>query len=223
MEVHYNLRHVTTFRYAQKDSFSRIRSLTVKPQQNPPARSGRKSAKEATQSLSDLLNIVQGRNPSGSVEPILQTLQTETSAGKHCNQIGMRSKATAVVKSVVRSLGRPMSIYRSIWQGSGFYETGGTATRRLLQAEGAIINEGDINGARYRVNAVILACHYHAKVQELGTAISRRETKILQEMVKESGKKRSHIYAVLRRGKWYAELVNELGLGAILTLGESIA
>ena len=197
--------------------------MTVKPQQNSRVRSGRKSAKDATQSLSDLLKIVQGRNPSASIGPILQTLQTETSAAEHCNQIGMRSKAAAVVRSVVRSLARPTRIYRSIWQGSEFYETEGTATSRLLQAEGAIADEGDINGARYRVNAVILACHYHAKVQQLGAATPHRETKILQEMMKESGKKRSHINAVLRRGKWYAELVNTLGLGAILTLGESIA
>lgn len=223
MEIHCSLRYVMTLNFAQKDSLSRIRSLTVKPQQNSPVRPERKSAKDSTKSLPYLLNIVQSRNPSGFVEPILQTLQTEASATKHCTHIGMRPRATAVVKSVMRSLVRPTSIYESIWQGSEFYATEGTTASRLLQAEGSIMNEGDINGARYRANAVILACHYYARVQDLGATVSNRETKILQEMVKESGKSRSHINAVLRRGRWYAELVNELGLGAILTLGESIA
>lgn len=134
----------------------------------------------------------------------------------------MKPRAVAVAKEIFRSLDQPREIYTNVWHGSGFYQNEGTTVRRLLEAHDTIINEGHINGARYRINALILACLYHARVQDMGP-IAKRETIVLDELMEESGKSRSHISTVLKRGRWYALWVSSLGLGAILTLGESFA
>lgn len=134
----------------------------------------------------------------------------------------MKPRAIGVAKTILRSCCQPVEIYVDIWKGSKFYETDGTPECRLLDADGSISSEGHVNGARYRVNALVFACVYHARVQSLGP-IAKRETIVLRDIEKESGKSRSHIGVVLKHGRWYMAWVSKLGLGAILTLGESFA
>lgn len=173
--------------------------------------------------MPELLKLpVNGLASPGETQPVLATLQSESEIVEHCNNKGMKSRAIAVVKAVFRSLGQPKDIYTDVWKGSRFYQTGGTTACRLLNADDSIVNEEHINGARYRINALVLACHYHARVQSLGPK-ARRETIIVEELMNESRKSRSHITTVLKRGRWYALWVSKLGLGAILTLRESFA
>jgi hypothetical protein len=176
---------------------------------------------EPAKSLPDLLKLpVNGQTPPGEIEPVLAALRSEQEIVEHCK--GMKPRVVAVAKAVFRSFAQPKEIYANVWRGLDFYQTEGTIERRLLEAHEFFVKEGLLNGARYRINALVFACVYHARVQELGP-IAKRETIILENLAKESGKLRSQITTALKRGRWYGAWVSKLGLGAILTLGESFA
>jgi hypothetical protein len=178
---------------------------------------------EPAKSLPDLLKLpINGQPSPGEIEPVLAALRSEQEIVEHCSNKNMKPRAVAVAKAVFRSFAQPKEIYANVWRGSDFYQTEGTTERRLLEAHEFIVNEGHINGARYRINALVFACVYHARVQELGPT-AKRETIILEKLAKESGKPRSHITTALKRGRWYGAWVSKLGLGAILALGESFA
>jgi hypothetical protein len=205
------------------NTLARIRTLTIKPRTSTSSLPKRDLVEEPAKSLPDLLQLpVNGQASPGEIEPVLATLRSEQEIVDHCSRKDMKPRAVAVAKAVFRSFAQPRDIYANIWRGSDFYQTDGTTECRLLEAHASIVNEGHINGARYRINALIFACVYHTRVEELGP-IAKRETIILGKLAKESGKPRSHITTALKRGRWYGAWVSKLGLGAILTLGESFA
>lgn len=180
--------------------------------------------KESAASLQELLELPDnGQASSELVCPILDTLDNEKDVDELCSDEGLQPKATAVAKAVYRSLARPESIYTDIWQSSSnFYKVGGTTAYRLLQTETSIVNAGDVNGARYRINAILFALYFRTQCEELGLK-GKQGTVIIKRMMKDSGKNSDQIKSLLKLGRWYALWVSELGLGAILMLGECLA
>lgn len=175
-----------------------------------------------TATLSDLLELpVHGRATSQDVEPVLFALQSEKDVKRHCDDEGVKARATAVAKIVFRSLARSEITYANVWQGLDLCKNSGTTACRLLETESSIVDESHVNGARCRINALLFALHYRARCEGLSTR-ANRETAVLQEITRESGKTSDQIKALLKRGRWCIEWVNELGLGAILTLGDSL-
>lgn len=165
---------------------------------------------------------VSGRSSLGAVEPTTGIIERETDVMKFCDAEKVPGKVAATAKVIFRALARPDSLYSNIWHGSDFYTTGGSTACRLLEAEVAITNDQDLNGARYRINALIFALHYNAQIQELGPR-ANRESIVTERLLKESCKTRRQVEFLLQRGRWLALWVNQFGLGAILALGESIA
>ena len=217
------VKHTNSLR-TQREILSRIRNLTVEPRNVPAVRPARDIAKDDATSLDQLLELPDdGRSSLEQVEPILDLFEDERSFTEYCGSEGLQPKAIAVAKAVFRSLDRPESIYADIWHGtSNFYGSKGTTARRLLETDNSIESEGDVNGARYRVNALLFAFHYRARCDEL-VATKQKETVVLQKIMEESGKTIHQIKNLLKRGRWYALWVNKLGLGAILMLGGSLA
>lgn len=188
---------------------------------NCPARDPSKDHISSLEQLLALPDVI--RSSSEHIEPIINVFDNDRSFTEYCNAAGLQPRATAVAKAVHRSLDRPANIYANIWTTSSeIYGSSGTTASRLLEAETSIGNEGDVNGARYRVNAIMFAFHFRARCEN-SIATTTKEKLVLQKIVDESGKKIHQIKALLKRGRWYTLWVSKLGLGAILTLGETLA
>lgn len=208
----------------QRNTLLKIRELTHEPRNGRMDRPERERPAKTVSTLEQLLELPdEGRPHSEQDERTLDVFQNDRTFAEHCSSCGLHPKATAVAKSVYRSLGHSKDIYADIWDNSPtFYCSNGTTASRLLETDSRIENEGDINGARYRVNALLFAFYYRARCEEL-TTTKHVETIVLQRIVDESGKNIHHIKNLLKRGRWYALWVNVLGVGAILILGASLA
>jgi hypothetical protein len=217
---------------------TRIRGLTVKPRKDAAGRPRRDPAKRSAESLEELLELPNdGQSSSDQSEPTLDILRNEKSIVKYCRDSGLKPTSISVVLAVFRSLGRSKESYANVWDGcKHFYKTNGTTASRLLDAHDVIVSEADVNGARYRINALLFAFNFRARCEELrlddSDATRSKKTKetketietaILRKVMEESNKKSDQIYTSLKRGRFYAQWVNELGIGAILALGESLA
>jgi hypothetical protein len=201
--------------------------LTIEHQKDATSRRVPKPVKEHATSLQELLELPElpddGQASSEPAGPILDTIENEKDVHELCLKEGLQPKAIVVAKAVYRSLARPESLYEDIWHSSSdLYKAGGTIACRLLQTESAILDQGDVHGAKYRVNALLFAIHFRAQCEASGLK-GKQGTVIIQRMMKESGKNSDQIKGLLKRGRWYALWVSELCLGAILVLGESLA
>lgn len=208
---------------------TRIRDLTVKPRKGAPGRSRRGPVKQSAKSLEELLELPDNGQPSSEqVEPTLDILKNEKSITKYCRDSGLKQTAISVVLAVFRSLNRSQDTYANVWYGCNrFYKAKGTTASRLLDAQDTIVGEADVNGARYRINALLFAFDFRARCERLrfddSEETKNKETAVLRKVMEESKKTSDQIYTSLKRGRFYAQWVNELGIGAILALGESLA
>jgi hypothetical protein len=197
-------------------TFERTDSAVERPE--PPL------VKQVAVTLEQLLELPDdGQSSVNPIGRILDTLENEKEVEKLCEGERLQSKAVLVAKAVYRSLARSEDIYADIWNNSSnFYNDGETTACRLLKTDDIIANDRYTNAARYRVNALLFAMFFRTKCEELKSG-ARRETMVIQQMMNESGKTVDQIKTLLKRGRWYALWVSELGLGAILVLGESLA
>lgn len=159
--------------------------------------------------------------------PVLDTLKDESSVASYSRSHGLKQRAIAVARAVFDALSRPEDIYSDIWRGCGpFYASNGTTAARLLGAEDSIGEEADVNGARYRINALIFAFYFRAlcdKFEREELNPKKTETIVVESLIKETGKSRDRIQTLLKRGRWYAQWIDRLGIGAIMLLGRSLA
>lgn len=209
--------------------------MTVKPRKGAAGRPRSGPAKRSAESLEELLKLPNdGQSSSDQPEPTLDILRNEKSIVKYCRDSGLKQTSISVVLAVFRSLGRSKESYANVWDGcKHFYKANGTTASRLLEAHDVIVGEADVNGARYRINALLFTFDFRARCEKLrfddSDAIrskktkEKKETAVLREVMEESNKTSDQIYTSLKRGRFYAQWVNELGIGAILALGESLA
>lgn len=215
--------------HGQDDVLTRIRDLTIKPRKSAAGRPRKNHGHESVKSLEELLELPDlGQVSSREAQPVLDTLEDEDSVDKFCRDSGLKKRATLVVKAVFRSLHRSEDVYADIWNGvKDFYNSEGTTASRLLDAQEAIAGEADANAARYRINALLFAFEWRARCEAVrfdeSIPTKNKDTTVLKRVMAESKKTSEQIQTLLKRGRFYAEWVNELGVGAILALGESLA
>jgi hypothetical protein len=174
----------------------------------------------SVESLSDLLALPEnGRDAPEPVEVILGALRSEKDVTRHCDSNKIPQSAKSTAKAVFRSLNFPEARYKDIWSGFIFYNVRGSIACRCLEAERHISGDAFVNGARYRINALLFALDYNARVQALGTK-AHRERIVVDAIVKESSRLKRQIELLLKKGRWYALWVSKFGIGAILALGE---
>jgi hypothetical protein len=182
----------------------------------------------STTSLEEVFRLPRDGQPHLSKTiPILYKLKGKDSVVSHCHEDGLKSRAIAVVKTVLASLSRSEDIYEDLWHGSEkFYASNGTTASRLLSARDEIVVEADANGARYRINALLFALHFRVlcnRLEREDLNPNKTETMVLDSLTEETESSRDQIHALLKRGRWYAQWIDRLGLGAIFLLGESFA
>jgi hypothetical protein len=172
---------------------------------------------------SELLQLLEN-DPDASepLEPPQGALQSAKDVIEYCNSNKFPKHVRATGNAVIRSFHHPETSYQSIWSNHDFYKDSGSMASRFLNAECAILDERHVNGARYRINALLFALHYNARVQELGTNAHRQST-VMTDLMAESSKTKRQIEFLLKQGRWNALWVCKFGIGAILALGEFLA
>jgi hypothetical protein len=188
---------------------------------------------QSTNSLEEVLNLPDSGQPLlNQAVPTLDILKDEDSVVSYCRDDGLKSRAIAVVRAVFRSLSRSEDIYAGIWHGfRQFYAPNGTTATRLLNTQDLIVDEADVNSARYRINALLFGFHFRALCDRLErdglnpktSKEKSKETMTVESLTKETNRSRDQIHNLLKRGRWYAQWIDRLGVGAILLLGESLA
>jgi len=211
----------------QRNELSRIRLLTFERANSAAQLPEPPPVKRVADTLEQLLKLPDnGQASVDQIRGVPDTLENEKEVDKLCETERLRPKAVSVAKAVYRSLAHSVDIYADIWGNSpNFYNDAGTTACRLLKTDDSIANDRCINGARYRVNALLFAMFFRTKCEECEELLTgaKRETTVIRQMMDESGKTSDQIKTLLKRGRWYALWVSELGLGAILVLGESLA
>lgn len=200
-------------------TFERAESAVARPQP--------RLVQRAVTSYEQLLGLPDnGQTSVDQMRRISDTLENEEELENLYKSERLKPKAASVARAVYRSLSRPEAedIYADIWgsSSSDFYQDEETTTCRLLKTDDRIADNQYTNAARYRVNALIFAMFFHTKCEQLDT-MAKKETVVIKQMMAESGKTKDQIKTLLKRGRWYVLWVSELGLGAILVLGESFA
>lgn len=180
-------------------------------------------------SLEEVLNLPDSGQPlRNQAVPTLDILKDEDSVVSYCRDDGLKSRAIAVVRSVFRSLSRSEDIYAGIWHDARqFYAPDGTTATRLLNTQDLIVEEADVNSARYRINALLFGFHFRTLCDRLErddlNPKKSKEAITVESLTKETNRSHDQIHTLLKRGRWYAQWISRLGVGAILLLGESLA
>jgi hypothetical protein len=159
---------------------------------------------------------------SEQLEPRPGALQSTKDVIEYCSNNKFSKNVKATGNAVIRSLRHPETSYQSIWGNQDFYKDSGSMASRFLNAECAILDQKHVNGARYRINALLFALHYNAQLQELG-ANANRQSLVMAGLMAESSKTKRQIEFLLKQGRWNALWVYKFGIGAILALGEFLA
>lgn len=203
--------------------------LTIKPRNRPVPRSSNAPVSQSTNSLNEVLDLPDSGQPLlNQAVPTLAILKDEDSVVSYGRDDGLKPRAIAVVRAVFRSLSHSEDIYAGIWQGfRQFYAPSGTTATRLLNTQDLIVDEANVNSARYRINALLFGFHFRALCDRIERDDSNpkmsKETMVLESLIKETKRSREQIHTLLKRGRWYAQWIDRLGVGAILLLGESLA
>jgi hypothetical protein len=186
-----------------------------------------------TNSLDEVL-ILPDNGQCGQAIPALEILDNEKSITKHCKGHGLKPRAIAVVLAVFRSKKRSKEIYKGIWDGSKeFYVPYGTPASRLLNADAALEDDADVNKSKNRINALLFAIHFQTlcdslehdekRKERMSSEWKSKETIIMQKIREDTPKTDHQIRNLLKRGRWYGQWIQRLGVGGILILGDTLA
>lgn len=146
---------------------------------------------------------------------------------EHCEKQQLDSRLFSPVRAALTAADRGIKdeAYENIFavNHSAKAEKACTISCYLIRACDRAEDDKDVSAGKSRTLAILLVVDFKHRVLGKGSA-PNRESSVLDELERESGKTKEAIKRFLARGRFYLELWHRIGItGAILALGTSLA